>query len=762
MVKRFGPTRGAGTVVEEQEGDKSIAPGALGWAGYAGILERGPVNELMLISSKSELLAMTGGVIPDSLLPDAAQDYFNVANGAGGLALVRVTDGTERPAGAFLLARSLKPIPIGILYAHNGGKWGGREHYVAAELAEIDDLTNVTLQLPSPHATRYGTDHFRGGYVELAAVDNVRYPIIASTKEGLIVVASDQKMREHLDAQVEGSSLQFYVVLKNDSKGLSFRVADGEERPDSEFSIELFLNGAPVNKKWGNLHTDSQHPRYWVDVINGDTSNFYVRGEPLWEGAHTADTRPANYYGQATTFTETRMTLNPVSISIDSDTAANPTVEVELEDGHLPDVLTLTMTSATAGTFVSERFGDMGSFTDLETGTPNRYVPEVEITQGSTPLAAGDRLTIRYLAFAENSLVGGTLYPDKKNHKNDGYRIVANTYDTITVAPGADLTEYSTPSEYMIVVPVEFVNGADGNADVSDATFEAVWDVDSSPFNSIDGQGLGLVKLATPGVTSVAAQKAGRAYAEAKNHQYRYEAPANVLTEAAAISLVNDTLGRSDHAVLAVPSFAYVPDPDPAYAREARQKLISSTGMIHGREARIAVDFDGYHKAQAGIDATLPRILRLPSGEKRFNEELLNPAGIAVIKKKQGNFVIWGDRTLHRDPTWRWKHQREQMSYYEQVLRDSFDFLIFAINDPLSDKLAHTALITFFMPEWVKRALRGAKFQDAAIIKVDSEINTDATRANGEKYAEVSLRLADTVERFIIKIGKQGIFESVA
>jgi phage tail sheath protein FI len=270
------------------------------------------------------------------------------------------------------------------------------------------------------------------------------------------------------------------------------------------------------------------------------------------------------------------------------------------------------------------------------------------------------------------------------------------------------------------------------------------------------------VKFATPGVTSTAVQKAGVAYAEAKNHQYRYEAPSNVTTEQAVLTLVNDTLGRSDYAVMAWPSYGYVPDPDPAFAREGRLKLIPSTGMIHGREARIAADYDGYHKAEAGVDAVLARLLKIPTGDSRLNEELLNPAGIAVIKKKQGNFVIWGDRTLHRDPAWRFKHQREQMSYYEQVLEESFDFIIFAINDTVSDKLAETALITFFQPEFVKRAIRGKTFKDAAIIKVDSELNTDATRANGDKFAQVSLRLADTVERFIIKIGKQGVFEAVA
>ena len=114
------------------------------------------------------------------------------------------------------------------------------------------------------------------------------------------------------------------------------------------------------------------------------------------------------------------------------------------------------------------------------------------------------------------------------------------------------------------------------------------------------------------------------------------------------------------------------------------------------------------------------------------------------------------------DPNWKWKHQREQMSYYEHNLQENFDWIVFQINDPLTEKPALTSLKVYFLPEWQrKRAIRGDTFEDAAILKIDSEINTDVTRADGDMWAQVKLRLADTVERFNILIGKAGIFESV-
>ena len=47
-------------------------------------------------------------------------------------------------------------------------------------------------------------------------------------------------------------------------------------------------------------------------------------------------------------------------------------------------------------------------------------------------------------------------------------------------------------------------------------------------------------------------------------------------------------------------------------------------------------------------------------------------------------------------------------------------------------------------------------------VVVSEENNTNATMAAGDMNAEIKLRLADTVERFVITVSKAGIFESLA
>lgn len=761
--RRFGPTRGAGTSLEEKESQQQIEPGALGWCAYAGIMERGPVGKLILASNRATFLKKCGSIMEGSFLPDCALDYYDHANGAGGLALIRVTDGTERVATLTLYQRNGSVLtPMGRIDAANGGRWGGKEQNIAGTLDALGDLSETTLQLPSTIETNFATDELKGGYIELEAVANKRYEITGNTASGLITVMADSKMETDHAAS---ANLRFYVVLENRTKHLAIEIGDGEENPDTEWSLSIYLDGEFV-RKYGNLSTDPASARYWVNIINNDDANDEITCTNLINGAHTATQRPANYYGLISTVTTTVLTAIIHDMVINSPGGGNPTMTLgTTNDTMLDQTLTVTMTAATTGTVASDRYGALGNITlGVEFTSTNKYVPPFTVTAGATALSAGDTLVIHYKPFRKSALVGGRLYPDKVNAKRESYRITANDHKTITVASGSNLTTSGAANDqFMVVYPAQLRNGRDGNAGVLDSHYETqAWNVDTSPFNQLAGRGLGLVKFATPGVTATAVQKAGAAYAENKNHQYRYEIPSATVTEETALNYINDTLGRNDYAVTHFPSYGDVPDPDADAAREGKLKTVPLVGMILGREARIAADYRGYHKAAAGIDAKLNRVLKLPTGDKILNEELLNPAGINVIKKKKGNFVIWGDRTLSTTSSWKFKHQRELMSYYEQVLQENFDFIIFAINDATTDQSVIPVFQTYFLPEFQKRAVSGKNFQDAVKIKVDSEINTDAVRGEGDMFAELSLKLANTVERFNIKIGKQGIFESVA
>ncbi len=388
---------------------------------------------------------------------------------------------------------------------------------------------------------------------------------------------------------------------------------------------------------------------------------------------------------------------------------------------------------------------------------PNDFGIGFLIHDGAIDFAVGDEFVLDVKPWEVNAMVGGKLLPDCVNSKRDGFVIVSNTADSITVKSASlMLGSASLGASFRVEFADELGGGYDGISDIADADYIAAFDSANSQFNNLFGMDKGLVKLAIPGVTSSAVQNAGQEYAEARNYQFRVEIPNNIVSEDDAEAYINDTIGRNDFSVTSFPSYMYVSHPT-----ASGLKLVSATGAIHGREALFAKNYQGYHKAAAGIDATISNCIKLPTGDKTLNEEILNRYGIGILKFKNGNCIIWGDRTLSIDPSWKWKHQRELMSYYENDMREKFDWLIFSINDKNSDKIAKAALESYFRPEHKKRALRGEEFEDACSIKLDDENNTNATRAAGDKHAEIGLRLADTTERFIITMSKMGIFDNV-
>lgn len=769
--KVYGPIRGAGVQITELEGDKPIEPGALGWAAYAGILEKGPVGELIEASNPDTARRRVGSYIADSLVPDCMEHYFARAAGAGGLFFVRVTDGNEAKARFNLYARRGSLLtPVGYLDAHNGGRWGGKLKRYSADLSAIGKLTETTLDTEA--TTTFQKDEYAGGFIQLSGGANgeKKYPIISNTAAGVFTVAVDQTMLADLNAGTP-ANLRYYIVRENEGKALSVVVKDGDENPDTEFGLFVYVDGNLVLQK-PNLSMDPTSSRYWVDMVNNDTGNYEVTATDLWTGAITADIRPANHYGIIDTVTATVLTALISDFTVNSPVAGgDPTFALgTTTDRMVKQKITITMTDPTTGTVVSDIFGALGTCTlgtlfDPVNGAGgalvNKFCPPFTATAGGTALVATDTLVINYKPFVPDELIGGYVYPDKANAKREKYRIVDNDHKAVTAADGSDLTASGAPADsFLIEAAREFEGGRDGNADLADADYIGqAWNVDSSPFNRIDGRNMGIIKFATPGITATAVQNAGKAYADAKNHQYRIEIPSATVTDDAADEYVNDTIGRSNYAVNIFPSYAYIADPEGN--GEGRLKLVPVTGMVHGREARIAADNLGYHKAQAGTNATLPDIVKLPTGERKIDEELLNPRGINVIVKKQGNFVIWGDRVASIDPTWKWKHQREQMSYYEHVLQENFDWIIFALNNVSSQQRVLASLTSFFLPEWTKGALDGDAFSDAATLKIDSENNTDATKDAGDMFADIVLRLVGVVERLRIRIGKAGIFESL-
>jgi len=760
--RRFGPVLGPGVAVIEMEAGKSVQAAPFGVTGFVGVLEKGEVGTLISCYSQRDFQRKCGGRISGSLVPDAAQDFWNHGNGAGELHLLRVTDGTEEKATAYLWSRQTdlsggegRSNAVVKVQAKNGGRWGGKTRVLSGV---ISGLTETTLTTGITMKANEWTD----GYVKLHGLSSKQYKIVSNTTAGVITVSSDSTMLTDLGGATGKYTLELEQVT---TKELTLVVGNGENDSAALWSLRVYVDGQ-ATLYYPNLSMDPASAFYFASMINDDTSNYEITVTDLNTGGNYQNyRRPASHYGKtlaSTGISGTTLTTVPWQAYADSDESGTVAVNEASYTSAMKYRAKVKYVVLAGGTTMDV----YASFNGKDDAAPVQVAAAVSITAYAHPLlptvtlstvSADDIYWLEYFPMTPNGLVDSVVYPHATSatYGNTKYRITANAVNTITVSQTMSVGA-TGDTEYMVVGPTYCANGYNGDTP-DDADYTSVcFDTGLSAFNDLLSQNKGLVRLATPGIYATNVVKAGIAYAEAKNWIFRIDVDKTLTTEDGAINFINSTIGRSDFAIAAFPSFGWVSDPD----KSGQLKLVSLSGAIMGREAAVAGNYGGYHKVAAGIDVTLPRVKQLDA--KNLSEEVLTPQGINVIKKVKGNFIIWGGRTVAIDSAWKFINHRSQMSHYEHILQENFDWTIFQINDPTLQAQVISALRGFFLPEWRNRALRGETFDEACSIKVDNEINTDLTRAAGELWAEINLQLADTVERFIIRLSKDGVFEQAA
>jgi hypothetical protein len=406
------------------------------------------------------------------------------------------------------------------------------------------------------------------------------------------------------------------------------------------------------------------------------------------------------------------------------------------------------------------------SFPTASDATP--YAADNSRSIGFTVAETGPSLTEKFVIKVvtleqDEAIDGGRIYyPEVSGAPATGFLISDNDEKSVDIVSG-DLTiggSISGDVKVRLEYKQEFVQGYDGIADVTEIDFLPAFDPGTSSFNNLLGQNYGLVKLATPGVYALSGvdgdivQKAGVAYADSRNYQFRYEVPSNVTDEVSVKDYLLTNLGKSDYVKgPCLHSYAYVSDP----VRRGRLKLVPTTGMIHGLESKTANDWKHYGKIAAGERAVLPKIVKLVTGDTVINGEIINPVGIQQIKIKGGNFILWGARAPAITPRLRFVQRQELLNHYSVTLWENTGTSIFQINDPEERGPIVSSLYDFFEPEWINRALRGDTLEDAVTIKSDDENNTVLTEDAGQLYVDIGLRLANTIEQLIMRIGEKGV-----
>lgn len=819
----FGPIRGAGTQVREKEPERNIVQGQLGSTVHVAVYERGLENDITICPSKKSLLRKMGDLLDpaDFNTPSFAslegplnsQHFWDHSEGAGFLTCLRAVprtvsasqDDTPTKATLEVYNREAAPVRLGRCVARNGGRWAGRKKTFQGEISGTPGTdfpldNQLQLQLTTGALT-FKVDEWKNAIVHLHGITTKTYTVVSNTADGLFTFAADEDLPT--DWAAAGPPTDYNVTIKRDNinyrgkeKYLSVEWKDGALDPVGRFGGQFMVDGV-VLLDYEELSMDTASPYYWKDVINDDPNNDLVDIEDDFTGNRLASTsRPANHYGESSALTTETLTIeDPVYSALNVSGAWVPDFTWDSWGSDVvPQRLRVECTDDTVGAEVFDITTDIGQdgdsppnparivtkTGDLSVGIVcalDQYTGQFTLGTTSGTVAVGDYFYVYLRPLPEDELVGGKVNPNTAATTQRVYAIVSNDRVSVSVSAFNDLTDGGNNvggEEYILQWPERFFNGYDGNiANMVTGDYEALLDSATSPLKKLKFMNQGLVKAQIPGIAkpteAVNLQKKARALCLAYNWEYRVEVPDEYLAELDVLNWINNTFGRLDLSTVFFPTFMYIRDPLADSGSDARELLVSTQGMQLGREALVARQWDGYHKASAGVDVTLPLVVRAPvlgraDDPNRLDEELLNPAGINCYRWGSGGSIIsWGDRTLDNTTVFKWKHKREQLSHYENVLIENFDWSIFAINDPIADQDVVAAMHSYFLDEWRKRAIRGTTFvggrNPAAIIKMDQENNTDATRAQGDQNIEISLRFADVVERLKIAIGAMGLTE---
>lgn len=175
------------------------------------------------------------------------------------------------------------------------------------------------------------------------------------------------------------------------------------------------------------------------------------------------------------------------------------------------------------------------------------------------------------------------------------------------------------------------------------------------------------------------------------------------------------------------------------------------SGHIAGVYARVDSE-RGVYKAPAN------EIIRgaddLDRKLSKSDQSGLNPLGINVIRAFNGNFRIWGGRTLGGDANGEYKYISTRRLY--NFLRESIDegtqFAVFEPNSQALWQRITRNVSDFLLGQWRDGALFGDTPKQAFFVRCNAETNPSDVRERGEVVTEIGIAIVKPAEFVVFRI----------
>lgn len=518
---------GPGTTVVLSDAAQGLPSAPRGTGAIVGWFPSGPTSKAALATTKDQARLFSGE--PDDGFPGslALDDVYSEYSPP--MLIARVTDGLEVQARANLWDRSpprsfskfngvliADRAPLATALAHNGGRWGGQKRVLVGTLAAVaTDVTSSTVDLGT--STQIGSsmlvDLLAGATVEFEGDTEGPYEIVSNDVDGVATIKG-QFSQAILDATGSGDiDGQVRVILDHD-KELAIVIG-----PDSVQGEKFSLTGVrkfnrnadwEVVSQYDNLQLNENDDRPWTNIVlDGEDGRYQIALSTTYDGETVEAKLPCNFSEVPTSVAANVLTFQwwrwtRTGTGNGRVLGVTPISATRVE----PHVITCTFTAATVFTVAvtwpdgtSETLTAAGA-TGGTTTFDHPLLVSFAILVGNVAFIAGDVVTIRVnplphdLYRREAHLYPLALSIDGNAGKR--LRIVANTYNTVSVRSDLDLADYDSAAGSAATVT--------GSANLSAVSLVAgetlIFTVDGHTSVTLTSAGSG------PGATAIGAELA--------------------------------------------------------------------------------------------------------------------------------------------------------------------------------------------------------------------------------------------------------------
>lgn len=133
----------------------------------------------------------------------------------------------------------------------------------------------------------------------------------------------------------------------------------------------------------------------------------------------------------------------------------------------------------------------------------------------------------------------------------------------------------------------------------------------------------------------------------------------------------------------------------------------------------------------------------------------LNPNGINCIRYfVNEGFLVWGARTLTKDPVWRYLNIRRLFNMIEESIAESTRWIVFEPNERPLWQAIRRDVSAFLMGFWRDGALMGRTPEEAFFVKCDEETNPLESINEGRVVIEIGIAPVRPAEFVVFRISQ--------